>query len=63
MVIFEYRNRTYLMVREYRNADKLPFAAAQGDFWTGLQAAPTVAKLCPLFGGELNVVNTHQIHA
>ena len=47
MVSFEYRNGTYLMVREYRNADKLPFAAAQGDFWNGLPVAPTYAKALP----------------
>ena len=47
MVIFEYRNGTYLKVREYRNADKLPFAAAQGDFLDQALAAPTRAKALP----------------
>gem|GEM_PF-5138892 len=35
MVIFEYRSAMYFVVHEHRNAGKLPFAAAQGDFWNG----------------------------
>ena len=33
---FRVRSGVYFWVHEHRNADKLPFAATQGDFWNRL---------------------------
>jgi hypothetical protein len=41
-VIFEYRSRAYLKVREHRNADKLLFAARHHEFATVVQLSARI---------------------